>query len=1409
MKTFLQSSFIILILFYSNFIFGNTPYTQEKKAKSTLAWIKNKGQFNKSIAFSSKSFIADISIKHNKSIEYLIPFKDEKRLSFQETFLLSDFQPGEISGKNKSTTNINYFGKGKHIKNIPSYNSLELGELWQGITVKLNATPNNFEKIFTVEPNIDTKKIRIKMEGISDLCINEDEELQIDLEGNSIMFTKPVAYQNINGDKVIVPVSYKINKNGDSYSYGFDLGAYDKNSSLTIDPLLASTYLGGSMIDLAKKVKVANSNNVYVAGITSSIDFPITTQAYDSTYNGDMDIFIAVFSNDLTELKTCTFIGGTDGDYLSDMVLDNNDNVYITGKTKSFDYPTTTNAFDTIFNDSGEKRYSDIIISMLNPQLDTLVYSTFVGNDLDDLAAAMDIDNQGNILITGFSKNGILPVGLPQFYPSTKDLIFFKMDNTLSNILASNSLVSDSNTIASTGITHDNNNNVFITGDTDDKSFPATNGSYQDTLTGDIDAFVLKINSDLNNILAATYLGGKSIDLSFAMLSDDAGNIILTGSTFSPRFPTTQNAYDTIYAYSTGTTYPDAFICKFDNNLTTVVASTFIGGQGYESGADLALDTLGNIFVTGVTNSVNFPVFCNSLDNSYNGNEDCFIAGFNTDLSSLKVSTLYGRKDEDRAFSIDIDSANSIYISGYSKSTDLINEPSFDDSYNGVGDGLVFKINDHLDKPYPCCSELLSPQNNSTGIPREIKLLWSKARGATGYFVSLGTSIDTFDILNHYDNGSDTLITIDSLPCGENIFVHIYPYNSNGINKECQVYHFTTIEPFTDKKVFDICEGDSISWRGNIYSQAGEYEETYIDIFGCDSTYSMKLNVHYPFYEIDTAYICDGDIYTWQGSDYSSQGQYYKTDTSLYGCDSTHQLNLYVYDVFSQNDTATICQNGYYEWHGSNYTLPGNYIKVYTDQNGCDSTYYLYLIVKPNYLFEENATICQNESYYWQGNIYDSTGTYFRIYSSIFGCDSIYKLSLNINPVYNQEITESICQGDTFYYNDSLFFESGNYSFDLNTSEGCDSIINLSLIVNPTYNIQDTVSICEGDTIYYGSDAYFEEGEYIINQQTVKGCDSTTQLTLYVLPAFYQFDTLSLCAGDTILWENMQITQAGDYTNSGTTACDSIINLNVYTLDSYHIYDTIYICPGDTMVWQGLDIHNPGIYTKNYQTIDGCDSIFHLNLKASENYLFTENMNICQNDTIYWQDTVLTTAGIYYSYYKTTELGCDSTYMIELTQTIIDTNVTVSNDTLLAIIDSLATYQWLNCPDSSEINGADKNFYKVEQSGSYMVRIEKGGCISTSNCHYVIATKTGEAQIPNVKIYPNPVLNTKIFTNISNYDDIYTIRINNLQGQTVFNLKEMDNSKSIDISNLRSGIYIVTVNYGKNIYHQKIIVLHD
>ncbi len=1411
MKTLLRILLLYFIAFSINLSFANSfnhsILPDEKSSKAKIPWIKNTGQFPAEIEFSSKSFLADIYIDKYRGINYLLPVDGNAPLLVKESFISSVLPTEKIIGEGKANTSINYFKNGVNFTNIPTFNSLQLGEIWDGIEVRLVSTNNNFEKIFILKPDANVEDITIKITGTKDLCITSTEELQMDLDNRAIAFTRPIAWQDINGKRKDVDVFYRIYQGTKDLFYGFELGSYNTNYPVIIDPLLSATYLGGNLLDYAKKIKVGNSGGVYVAGSTGSLDFPAVQQSYDPIHNGETDVFIALFSNDLNDLKSCTFIGGNYDDYLFDMTIDDNDNIYITGKTESPDYPTTVNAFDTSYNSSGIKSYSDIIISMFNSHLDSLIYSTFVGNDFDDFATAIDIDNQGDILITGFSENGILPVGIPQFNPITKDLIFFKMDNTLSNLLASNSISSDSTIIAS-DIAHDSYDNIFITGNTNGKDFPATTGAFADTLTGEVDIFVLKLNNDLNNIIAATYLGGKSIDLSSAILIDNSDNIVLTGGTLSKRFPTSQSAYDTIYANNNINPLPDAFVCILDNSLHSLKYSTFIGGHGDDAGSDISFDTLGNIFITGTTNSVDFPVFCNSFDNSYNGGEDCFVIGLNSDLTRLKASTLYGGKHNDHAYSLFIDKKNDVFVTGYTESSDLISFTSYDNSFNGgVGDGLVFKISANLDKPYPCCSQLIAPQNNSTGINRDVKLNWTSARGATGYYLSIGTNIDSLEILNHFDNGNSLEYIVTGLPCGETILIHIYPYNSNGINNNCELFKFDTREPFTEESVFDICVGDSINWRDSIYFQSGVFNDVYTDIYGCDSTYSMQLNVHQPYFKVDTASICSNESYTWNGNIYYKQGQYTIADTTIYGCDSTNQLNLIVNEIFIQKDTIRICQGEYIFWQGQNYSYPGNYIKTYTDSNGCDSTYYLKLIVNPSYLIEENTSICLGDSYFWQGNIYYTSGIFYRSYTSIFGCDSTYKLDLSVNPIYNISITPSICQGDTFFFQGTAYTETGEYMVNLQTIEGCDSTINIFLNVNLNYFTEDTITICEGDTIYFGDTAYSKAGEYTINKQTINGCDSITQLVLFVNPSILSYDTLSICNGDTIYWQGIQITEAGDYSNTGSSDCDSIVNLNVSVHPYYQFYDTISICNGDTIQWQGKFLLVPGNYTSEYQTTEGCDSSYFLTLKLEPSYYIVEETEICQNDSIIWQDTLINTPGIYFANYETIN-GCDSNYQLTVIQTLIDTSVIISGDTLFAVFDSNATYQWLNCPDFDIINNEDDYIYAPSVSGSYAVRIVNGGCIDTSNCHTVMSSGTfnlGKSQI--VSVYPNPICKDHLFINISNYTGLFSIKINNLQGKEVISHSKFKVNEPISIDKLKAGVYIVTIDFNKIIKHIKIIIL--
>jgi hypothetical protein len=242
----------------------------------------------------------------------------------------------DVIGEEKTITKVNDF-RGKDTSNwkanISTYKAITLGEIYDGIELKLKAYGANIEKLFYVKPGADTERIRLRLGGGKDFNINTKGELEVKTELGSVKFTKPLAYQEINGKRVKVEVEYCIQKSevrkqksdsenqrpdtkskkhetGNQKSahtnphpqleYGFTVASYDKSHDLIIDPLLASTYLGGSFSDKANSITIDSGGNIYIAGYTSSSDFPTTAGAYDtsSTYGA----FVSKMNKELPQI---------------------------------------------------------------------------------------------------------------------------------------------------------------------------------------------------------------------------------------------------------------------------------------------------------------------------------------------------------------------------------------------------------------------------------------------------------------------------------------------------------------------------------------------------------------------------------------------------------------------------------------------------------------------------------------------------------------------------------------------------------------------------------------------------------------------------------------------------------------------------------------------------------------------------------------------------------------------------------------------------------------------------------------------------------------------------------------------------------------------------------------------------
>lgn len=652
-----------------------------------------------------------------------------KSHNIKELILKEEFVDGgisEIKGEGASTTKVNYFignNSSKWKSNISTYELADFGEVYRGIGLKLRAYGNNVEKLFFVRPEVDPEKIKIRLKGAEEIQVTNTGELEVKTRLGLVRFTKPIAYQEINGKRSEVAVEYNIHGAGDKGQatsdfdlnselqnsnieiqnlpstvhdpkseciYGFRVASYDKTKELIIDPLLASTYLGGSEDDYGHSLAIDSDGNVYITGQTRSLNFPKVTGAYDTSYNrGDGDIFVAKLNSDLSNLLVSTYLGGSSGDVGHSLAIDSSGNVYITGWTFSLDFPTKKDAYDTSYNDG-----VDGFVSKLNEDLTSLLASTYLGGSHDDYCFSLAVDSSGNAYITGSTLSLNFPAtneAYNIFYSYGGDAFVSKLNEGLTNLLASTYLGgSENDTGYSLAI--DLDGNIYVTGVTYSPYFPVSGGAYDTSYGGENDTFVSKFDEDLTNVLASTYIGGSDKEGSNSLAIDQEGNIYVTGYTESGDFPTTAGSYNS----SPGGSY-DAFISKLNKDLTSLLASTYLGGSEEEGGNSLTVDQEGNIYVTGYTESSNFPTTTGSYNTSLSGSYDGFVSKLDENLTTLIASTFLGGSSQDYMKSIAIDSTGIVFIAGYTESSNFpVTKTAYDNSLGGSNDGIISRFDSNL-----------------------------------------------------------------------------------------------------------------------------------------------------------------------------------------------------------------------------------------------------------------------------------------------------------------------------------------------------------------------------------------------------------------------------------------------------------------------------------------------------------------------------------------------------------------------------------------------------------------------------------------------------------------------------------------------------------------------------------------
>ncbi len=383
--------------------------------------------------------------------------------------------------------------------------------------------------------------------------------------------------------------------------------------------LVYSTFLGGASWEEGYGIAVDTLGCAYIVGYTESSNFPTTLGANDTAINGT-DVFVTKLSADGSHLVYSTFIGGTGSEFGRGIAVDTSGCAYIIGDTSSSDFPTTPGANDTSPNGA-----NDAFIVKLSADGSSLLYSTYLGGSDSEYGRSIAIDASGCAYVTGDTQSTDFPKTPGAYDTDYNSGIYDAFAAKLSadgSTLAYATYLGGSLDESGCGIAIDDTGCAYLTGFTRSSSFPTTTGAWDTSHNGEFDAYVAKLNPEGSALCYSTFLGGGATEYGRSITVDAVGCAYVTGQTSSANFPTTIEAADGAYI---GGTY-DGYFAKLRVDGSRLVYSTYIGGSNADDGCAIASNAARQIFITGNTQSSDFPITAGAYNSTLIGTSDPFVS---------------------------------------------------------------------------------------------------------------------------------------------------------------------------------------------------------------------------------------------------------------------------------------------------------------------------------------------------------------------------------------------------------------------------------------------------------------------------------------------------------------------------------------------------------------------------------------------------------------------------------------------------------------------------------------------------------------------------------------------------------------------------------------------------------------
>ncbi|MEW5795213.1 MAG: SBBP repeat-containing protein [Candidatus Zixiibacteriota bacterium] len=571
-------------------------------------------------------------------------------------------RPG-VSRERRMAYTCNYFlgnDPGLWRTDVPNYESVVVTDVYPGIDLAFYGNGRRMEYDFRVSARADHARIRIEYQGADSLAITSDGALEITSGWGKLRELAPVVYQEVGGKRKAISGRYQFH---DKHSFGFLLGPeYNPALPVVIDPVLVystylggtsndagrgiavdsagavyiagetfssnfptmnplqptrlgylsafvtklsssgnslvySTYLGGSVTDAASAIAVAADGSAIVAGFASSSDFPTHNPLQGQYGGGVADAFIAKLSSQGNSLLYSTYLGGSDWDQATAIAVGSTGAAYVTGYTLSDDFPTLDP-----FQESNQGDY-DAFVAKLTVGGARLHFSTYLGGISTDAGNAIAVDLAGSAYVTGRTLSPWFPISnefqgsLQGYYQDA----FVSKFAPLGDSLIFSTYLGGENDDYGSAIAIDKLGATYVVGRTRSTAFP-TRDALQDNNAGGYDAFVTRLAYGGDSLIFSTYLGGSGDDYGLAVCVDALGAVFAAGRTASSDF-TTLDAYQNNFRGGAS----DAFVARLSGLNGSSIYSSYLGGSGVDVCYSAATNRAGTVFLSGFTESNDFP----------------------------------------------------------------------------------------------------------------------------------------------------------------------------------------------------------------------------------------------------------------------------------------------------------------------------------------------------------------------------------------------------------------------------------------------------------------------------------------------------------------------------------------------------------------------------------------------------------------------------------------------------------------------------------------------------------------------------------------------------------------------------------------------------------------------------------